>query len=53
MGQRLEIFTDPVSAPVLVELIRSFGIEAQVIGRAEAAAKKELLIDTGKNQIGY
>ena len=53
MGQRLEIFTDPVSAPVLVELIRSFGIEAQVIGRAEAAAKKELLIDTGTNQIGY
>jgi len=53
MGQRLEIFTDPVSAPALIELIRSFGIEAQVIGRAEAAAKKELLIDTGKNQIGY
>jgi phosphoribosylformylglycinamidine cyclo-ligase len=53
MGQRLEIFTDPASATALIELVRSFGIDARVIGRVEAAAKKELLIDTGRNQIGY
>jgi phosphoribosylformylglycinamidine cyclo-ligase len=53
MGQRLEIFTDPSSATTLIDLIRSFGIEARVIGRVEVATKKELLIDTGKNQIGY
>lgn len=53
MGQRLEIFTDPVFATALIDLIQSFGVEARVIGRVEAAAKKELLIDTGKNQIGY
>lgn len=53
MGQRLEIFTDPSSATELINLIQSFGIEARVIGRVEAAAKKELLINTGKNQIGY
>jgi phosphoribosylformylglycinamidine cyclo-ligase len=53
MGQRLEIFTDPSSAAALIGLIGSFGIEARVIGRVEAAAKKELLIDTGQHQIGY
>ncbi|MDP4131113.1 MAG: AIR synthase-related protein, partial [Bacteroidota bacterium] len=53
MGQRLEIYTDPSSAAALLDLILSFGIEAKVIGRVEAAAKKELLIDTGKNKIGY
>jgi phosphoribosylformylglycinamidine cyclo-ligase len=53
MGQRLEIYTDPVSATGIIDRIRSFGIEARVIGRVEAAAKKELLIDTGTNQIGY
>ncbi|HEY4155363.1 MAG TPA: AIR synthase related protein [Puia sp.] len=53
MGQRLEIFTDPNSATALINLIQSFGVEARVIGRVEAAAKKELLIDTGNNQIGY
>jgi phosphoribosylformylglycinamidine cyclo-ligase len=53
MGQRLEIYTDPASATALIELIGSFGIESRIIGRVEAAAKKELLIDTGKNRIGY
>jgi phosphoribosylformylglycinamidine cyclo-ligase len=53
MGQRLEIFTGPDSATALLGTIRDFGIEARVIGRVEAAAKKELLIDTGKNRIGY
>ena len=53
MGQRLEIFTDLSSATAFVDLIQSFGIDARVIGRVEAAAKKELLIDTGENQIGY
>ncbi len=53
MGQRLEIYTDPSSVTALLDVILSFGIEARVIGRVEAAAKKELLIDTGKNTIGY
>jgi phosphoribosylformylglycinamidine cyclo-ligase len=53
MGQRLEIFTDPKSAPAIIEQVRSFGIGAQIIGRAEASPKPELLIDTGTNKIGY
>ncbi len=53
MGQRLEIFTDPSSANLLISLINSFGIDARVIGRVEPSDKKELLIITGSNQIGY
>jgi phosphoribosylformylglycinamidine cyclo-ligase len=53
MGQRLEIYTSPADATILIDEIQKFGIEARVIGRVEASAKKELLIDTGKNQIGY
>jgi len=53
MGQRLEIYTSPPAADDLIKLIQSFGMEARVIGRVEPSSKKELLIDTGKNQIGY
>jgi phosphoribosylformylglycinamidine cyclo-ligase len=53
MGQRLEIYTSPPAADDLIKLIQSFGMEARVIGRVESSDKKELLIDTGKNQIGY
>jgi phosphoribosylformylglycinamidine cyclo-ligase len=53
MGQRLEIYTDPSTAEGILKIIRGFGMDAQVIGRVEASVKKELLIDTGENQIGY
>ena len=53
MGQRLEIYTDPSAASALIDLIQGFGMEARVIGRVEASSKKELLIDTGGNQIVY
>jgi phosphoribosylformylglycinamidine cyclo-ligase len=53
MGQRLEIYTDPSAAGQLIEQIQVFGMEARVIGRVEESSKRELLIDTGKNQIGY
>jgi len=53
MGQRLEIYTNPSAAAALVDLIQSFGTEARVIGRVEASEKKELLIGSRENQIGY
>jgi phosphoribosylformylglycinamidine cyclo-ligase len=53
MGQRLEIYTDPSSADALISRISEFGMEARVIGRVEAAEKKELMIDTGGGRIGY
>jgi phosphoribosylformylglycinamidine cyclo-ligase len=44
MGHRLEIFTDEAAAPALIALAKTFNIDAQVIGRVEAAATKELVI---------
>jgi phosphoribosylformylglycinamidine cyclo-ligase len=53
MGQRLEIYTTVSAAESLISTIKGFGMDARVIGRVEESSKKELLIDTGKNQIGY
>jgi phosphoribosylformylglycinamidine cyclo-ligase len=53
MGHRLEVFTDDGSAVRMIELAESFDIEAQVVGRVEAAVKKELIIDLGGQQISY
>ncbi len=53
MGQRLEIYTEPLAADDMLKIIKGFGLGAQVIGRVEESAKKELLIDTGKDQIGF
>jgi phosphoribosylformylglycinamidine cyclo-ligase len=44
MGHRLEIFTDEKSAQASISLANTFNIEAQIIGRVEAAAQKELVL---------
>lgn len=53
MGQRMEIYTSASAATELIKTIQSFGLDAQVIGRVEASSKRELLIETGGNKIGY
>jgi phosphoribosylformylglycinamidine cyclo-ligase len=44
MGHRLEIFTDESSAAALIDLAKTFHIEAQIIGRVEASNQKELIL---------
>jgi phosphoribosylformylglycinamidine cyclo-ligase len=53
MGCRLEIFTDEKSAADLIKAGSEFGIEARIIGRVEAADKKELLIKVNGEEIIY
>ena len=53
MGCRMEVYTDEQLADEIIALAASFGIDAQVIGRVEAAEKKELLIKAGKAEIVY
>jgi phosphoribosylformylglycinamidine cyclo-ligase len=36
MGHRMEIYTDGNTAAKIIEISRSFGVEAQVVGRVEA-----------------
>ena len=44
MGTRLEIYCDAASADDMIEVAKSFGVDAQVIGRVEESEKKELMI---------
>ncbi len=44
MGHRLEIFTNESDATNLIQIAASLGIEAQIIGRVEASATKELVL---------
>jgi phosphoribosylformylglycinamidine cyclo-ligase len=49
MGHRMELYVEPSLAEPLIAVARSFGIDAQVVGRVEASAKKELVI---RNEMG-
>jgi phosphoribosylformylglycinamidine cyclo-ligase len=53
MGHRLEIYTDLKSAEQIIEISKSFGIDAQIIGRVESSKKKELIIKSPDGEIVY
>jgi phosphoribosylformylglycinamidine cyclo-ligase len=44
MGCRMEIYCKPEDALIMINIAKSFGINAQVIGRVEAAEKQSLEI---------
>lgn len=46
MGTRMEIYTTEKDAISIIEVSKSFGVDAQVIGRVEASEKKELIVKT-------
>ena len=46
MGHRMEIYTDEAGAEALIEVSKSFGIDAQVVGRCEAAESNQLTLHT-------
>ncbi len=53
MGCRLEVYCKPADAPLMIAAAQSFNIDAQIIGRVEAAVKKELLIKYKGEEIHY
>jgi phosphoribosylformylglycinamidine cyclo-ligase len=53
MGTRLEIYTNEKDADTITSVSKSFGVDAQVIGRVEASAAKELKIKTGSGILSY
>ncbi len=44
MGTRLEIYTNEKDANAIINVSKSFGVDAQIIGRVEESDKKELAI---------
>jgi len=55
MGHRLEIFTEAKDAQSLIDLAKTFNIQAQIIGQVEAASQKELVLsgDFGQETFTY
>jgi len=53
MGHRLEIFTNEKTAAALIEIAAGFNIEAQVVGRVEAAIQSSLHLHTSTGIIDF
>ncbi len=53
MGCRMEIYCSPEDASVMIAAATSLGVQAQVIGRVEAAEKQSLLIKTKWGEVEY
>lgn len=53
MGHRMEIYIAPQHAQNVIDITRSFGIDAQVIGYVEASNKNELIIESEFGEFKY
>ncbi len=53
MGTRLEIYTTEEKADALINISKSFGVDAQVIGRVEESGKKELELRLADKTIDF
>ncbi len=53
MGHRMEIYIDPKHANDMIEISKSFGIAAQIVGYVEGADKKQLSIQSENGVFEY
>lgn len=53
MGHRLEVFTTADSAAGMIEMAKSLGIDAQIIGHVEPAETKELTLKTASGNFNF
>lgn len=53
MGHRFELYLPEKYARTVINISRSFNIEAQVVGRVEASPKKEVVIQTVRASYSY
>lgn len=53
MGHRLEIYLKEAHAAEVISISKSFGIDAQIIGRVEASEKKQVTIYSPKGEFIY
>ena len=53
MGTRLELYVAPEAANEIIEIARSFEIDAAIIGRVEAADTRSLQIHTAQGILKY
>ena len=53
MGHRMEIYLSPENAEKVIEISKSFGIEAKIIGHVEESQGNELLIESEFGKFEY
>lgn len=53
MGHRMEIYVDEKHAQTIIDISKSFGVEAQIIGRVEAQENASLEIHTNNQVLTY
>ncbi len=53
MGHRLEIYTDKEAAAAMIDISRSFGVDARIVGHVEAAETAEVVISTENGKFVY
>lgn len=52
-GTRLEVYVTPKYASLVIDVAKSFNIDAQVIGRVEAAEKNEVIVKSEHGEFKY
>jgi phosphoribosylformylglycinamidine cyclo-ligase len=53
MGHRMEIYIDAAYADEIISISKSFGIDAQIVGRVETADKKQVTITSDFGEFIY
>ena len=53
MGTRMEIYANEKDADKIINVSKSYGVDARVIGRVEVSTQKEVLIKTGRSEIVF
>jgi phosphoribosylformylglycinamidine cyclo-ligase len=53
MGHRMELYVDPEIASTIIAISKSFGVDAQIVGRVEASPKKQLSIHSEVGDFHY
>ena len=53
MGHRMELYVNPSIAEQIINISKSFAIDAQIVGRVEAAQEKKLTLDTAYGVFTY
>ena len=53
MGNRLEFYVSEKNAQTIIDISKSFGIDAQIIGHVENAAQNEVFIKSPYGDFSY
>ncbi len=53
MGHRMELYVDEADAKAIIEISKSFNIDAQIVGRVEASAQKQVTVKSEHGEFLY